>query len=744
MPRSDYNPSLVHLALHYGTITKAQFKQLSALLSGSEKSTGKEAELLLKQGLATRYQIGLLKLIQDYQVIRRKGEEFGKLAVKKGFASAKDIKSALEIQHKAFRETRLKKLIGDILVETKIITAEQKLVILREQTLLAEKTRKILAMEPEGPTVSDDDVDLSRYEKEFLKIKALDQDFSAALLEKGLVSEEEILRASAIQEEAFEEENAIKIIGDIMVDLEMISSEQREIILREQGRVSDHLTEPKIHIEVSSDKMSAWAYLPPDDSQITIRDLQTAADTAGIIEGKFADVILQAGLNAGLKAIPVARQDYSKVLRDSQELVSYLDTDDSDNKGKKKGDVLVVFQSTPQPGSYKNILGGFSETFSDKDFTIRCGAGTRLSRDKSKILAMKTGVPALSLQRDLYIHPTVHVLEDVDLRYGPTEAYANLVVSGTVTGAYPIKAGSIKAREIRGGRIEAIGDIHSDVGITDAVIRCQGDITARYLHNCTLEIFGNLYVKNEIFDSDIRCAGKIDSPTCRAVSSYLSAKQGVVLAGLGSDRTRPCRVVAGTEEHLILHVERILSEIESVRRTVTRFDEKIEEVQRKTRKTFEKMVELKIFHDRAKKTKLMLAKEFKTKGQAYTEEKMKNLKNLMVNFDGRMEKSIQSLKELNRLKKKYDQSAGTLMEKKEGILPKVERQILKLEQTLFAYMEWARHQPGIPKFDIRGKVCQGTIFKGVWAEKKIMSDLDSAVLQEERSASTKEPEIRIL
>ncbi|MDD9302157.1 MAG: hypothetical protein HUK40_07355 [Desulfobacter sp.] len=80
---------------------------------------------MMGQKMATQYQLGLLRLIQEYHLIRWKGEEFGKIAVKQGFATPGDIQKALEIQKKNFKASRLKKLIGDTLVENQVITARQ-------------------------------------------------------------------------------------------------------------------------------------------------------------------------------------------------------------------------------------------------------------------------------------------------------------------------------------------------------------------------------------------------------------------------------------------------------------------------------------------------------------------------------------------------------------------------------------------------------------------------------------------
>ena len=94
-----------------------------------------------------------------------------------------------------------------------------------------------------------------------------------------------------------------------------------------------------------------------------------------------------------------------------------------------------------------------------------------------------------------------------------------------LTGAYQVNAGTIDAREIRGARIDAVGDIKSQVGITDSVISAQGDIYARYVHNSRIETFGNIYIENEIIDSQIFCSGRIDSNKCRAITSTLYGKK---------------------------------------------------------------------------------------------------------------------------------------------------------------------------------------------------------------------------
>lgn len=92
-------PTLADLALKYGTISKTQYTHLLKLFTFRKEQTDIE-NLLLDQGMATQYQLELLKLIQEYHIVRRSGEEFGKIAIEKGFATIPDISQALEIQKK--------------------------------------------------------------------------------------------------------------------------------------------------------------------------------------------------------------------------------------------------------------------------------------------------------------------------------------------------------------------------------------------------------------------------------------------------------------------------------------------------------------------------------------------------------------------------------------------------------------------------------------------------------------------
>ena len=706
------------------------------------------AKLLLVQKFATRYQIGLLKLIQEYYIVKKRGEEFGKIAIEQGFATRLDVQKALEFQKKEFKRARIKKLIGDILVESRVITTKQKNNILKEQLLLEKRADKIFIDKPKNEPkaiaiqkveqlIPVEDPELSVYEKKFLRLKVLDREFAARVTEKGLASEREVAIAQRVQEEEFEKENRLKILGDVMVAMGFITAEQKNIILKHQSMSVDKDTidskEPDSGLEIiiGPDKMTASIkidrrYLP----QTTLHLLKAALSAQGITNGIYSDALLQSQLNMGNLEFPAAGSDLSSKRMKAKNLECYMETKLTERGEKRKGDQLAKQATLPNTLIIKDIFGNDRERDCSKNLVNQCGSGTRPSQDGAGIIAAKTGVPSLSIEGQLFIHPIIHVLEDADLRYGHLEAYANLSISGVLTGAYPITAGSIKAREIRGARIESIGTIRADVGITDTIIRSQGDIHARYLHNCQIETFGNIYIENEIFDSRITISGKIDSPGCRIISSNIFAKKGVRLAGVGSERTKSCTVISGGEHHILELEKSIYQEIDRISKTIDSLKEEKEEQEHLSQKNFQKMIELKIFHDRAKNKKQLLVTEFKKNKATVKKTKLKNIVTLISNFEKRIESSIASLKKINTTKKSHDKKKIELENKITSLLPETNAAIKILKEKLFLFFEWTLSQENISKIEITGKAFPGTNFSGIYASLEIESSLENFSLSE--------------
>ncbi len=723
--------SLPELALQYGTINADQFKQINqAYLEHEQNNDSIDwSQLMLDQRVATNYQVGLLKLIQEYLILKKRGEEFGKIAIEKGFATTEDVEKALEHQKKEFKRAKIKKLIGDILVESRVITVKQRNAILKEQTFLDTQVDKIFdtdSIEKKGQKddaklIEEPQIALSKYDNQFLQIKVLDQEFAASVIEKGIASKRDVTVAQKVQEDAFKKENRLQILGDIMVKLNHITEEQKNVILMEQKRLDEKEKSDigsSVQISISPDQMEAIVDIKHDIHTITLLDIKNALIKKGVCYGIYPDAILQCNLDQKNKRFTAARQDYSIELIKDHKAIYHFNTHKIDEEKKDMGATLAEQDFGSQTHMKKGVFGENIEQPNRYDFTFRCGPGTRLSKDKTKAFAGKTGFPSLSIERKLYIHPTINVLEDADLKYGALERYANLKILGVLTGAYPVTAGNINAREIRGANIKSIGDIESQIGINESIINTQGDLHARYIHSSTIYAFGDVIVDNEIIDSQIFCSGRIKSPNCRIISSDLYGKKGVELAGAGNNRTKPCTIAAGTEHHIFEIAKTIQADIQRTRSHLDDLIEKRNIQDGYINKTFQKMVELKIFHDRAKKKKETLSIEFKKKKNSYSKEKLKNIATLLNNFKNRMAASLSSLKELNKLKKDYENKKESIEKKIKKLEPKIENEISDLKIDLFAFLEWARKKESKSQIKISGTVFSGTTLKGIFSSLK--------------------------
>ncbi len=748
MEQSNQIPSLVELALQYGTINDEQFKhlhRLHALKRNNGNPIGYE-KLLLSQKFVTGYQVGLLKLIREYLVVKNQGEVFGKIAIEKGFVSREDVARALELQKKEFKQAKIKKLIGDILVESSVLTIKQKNTILKEQDFLDLQAPKkntsdpLKRMDHDGDRPIDKEINLSDYEKQFLKTKVLDQEFAASVIEKGFSSKREVKIAQKVQADEFEKKKKIRILGDIMVGLDYLTKEQRNLILKEQERIEKSggfATDSGVHVSIRQDQMEAAVKISKDKENVCLQDIKNALEARKIQYGIYPDAILQCNLDLGNHEFVAAKQGGDSDGLTNRNVLYHFDTGKRDTEALKKGAVLA--EQRLGGGTYfkKNVFGNHIEQSKDDERFFRCAGGTRLSEDNTKVFAGKTGFPYLSIERKLYVHSAVNVLEDADLRYGPLEKYANLNISGVLTGAYPVTAGQVNAREIRGAHVVAMGCVRSRAGITDTVISSQGDIHAAYLHNCRIETFGNVYIKNEIIDSRVFCSGKIDSGQCRVISSTLYAKKGIELACVGNNRTKACILGAGSERHILEKARQINLEIKNVSRHLDELKEKEDEQDRLAKKTFQKMIELKIFHDRAKNKKQKLEIEFKKKKDSLKKEKLKNIVELINNFEKRMASSVSSLKELSETKKKYEKEKTILERKIKKLEPKIKRKISELKMDLFAFFDWAKKQENTPQIKINHKAFPGTLLKGIFTSFEIKKDLNG-FLAFERHHSTKE------
>ncbi|MBI9089092.1 MAG: DUF342 domain-containing protein [Desulfobacterium sp.] len=738
-------PSMGELAVQYGTIDRQQLDRLLPLLNQTGLSF---VQLMQQEKMATDYQISLLSLIREFLVIKHQGEKFGQLAVEKGFVTREEVDEALKQQLQEFRKAKLKRLIGDILVGAGVITPEQKEVIAREQKLL-EFQPSMAQAAVGGPR----DLELTPEVRHFLKIRGLDKIFAATVVEKGFATKEQVDTSLKAQTMVFKGQGTISLLGDIMVSKGFLTHGQRDLILAEQKRletvpatdVSGTAPEPNIDILISDDAMEAWVEMPKTKTtDPSLAGIKAALAGMGVTHGLLSDALMKCCMDKKMPRFMAAKGDLPTLFGDIQ--VNYLfeiQTGETEDNGLaprvERGEVLAALERRVTTTQGCDVFGNsVAKVLPKRIAGFSCGRGARLSKERFKVLAGTRGIPFLSLLGRPYVFPEINVLDDADLRFGPIQEFSSIKVTGILTGAYPVKAGRVKAREIRGADIVSLGDISVSIGITNAVIRTQGSVRAKYIHNSTIEAFGDVIVDHEILDSTITISGRCSAENSRVIASTVSAKGGVAVGGVGSDVTAPCHLSAGREDHLLIELERIANHIDQTREALDKLENRAGELKGEIKGLFEKMVDIKRFHDTAEQERERARQHLEATPDSGTDPSRAKTVKLVKALDKRLVSALAALKDLNTRKRVIGKKLTAVKEKGAAVRPGVEAEVHRFEQQRFALIEWSRKRPGAAEIVVKGRIAQETVLTGQLSSTTVQNSCQGVKILETKKAGVPE------
>ena len=830
-PSRQRTPSLAQLALKYGTITKDQLKSAHEERQKREKK-GQPTELdaiFIEKKMATPYQINLLQLIQEFILIKKKSQQFGQIAVHKGYATQDEVDLALIRQQQLFRDSKVQKMLGDLLVEFGIITEAQRQIISDEQTRLEEISLEPLnsknfgedahsppndtPQENESPTSSHDTITFNQAEQDFIKLKALDTDFALRVLEKRFASVEAVEKAMTAQNTWFDKFRKLHLLGDIMVAEGVLTKKQKLAILSEQKRLDDEIPslsplgtlpttpplssnsdsdahveqstedsipkkdknrtalssspEPdtqQISVHLSESRMEAWVILPkplptapsdkdenenildeteksenikndkeiekddgdfPDDHEkpISSAAIRVAVKKHGVTQEILSDAFIQCHLDNHEITFPVALGTYTFSSRPEYLFDIHHTRFDVSPQPIKRNKTLAYLNENQTILQMIDVKGNtISKTpVPSNHALLRCGNGTLLSEKGDRVLSAKGGYPALSIEEKIYLFPSLNVLGDADTKYGPLDPYTDISVSGTLTGAYKVMAGSVRAGEIRGCVLESLGNITADLGIIGCTIISQGNVRAKYIHNCRIEAFGDVMPEHELIDSTLIISGRCYGPHSRIIASTITAKQGVTAAGIGSDVTEPCQISVGREDHLLRQSHQITRQMDENKKTVEKLEQKKDALAQRSEKLFKKMVDLKQLHDRAQKKSDQFNRKME-KGAIQGDDAQKKTRHLIEALNEKISTAIASIRNYNTQKKQLDTYINKMTLTLKSSKIRVKKKSFFLELDRKRLYQWAdTHEPQ-PEIMVSGRIVQGTIITGQFSTLALKKD----------------------
>ena len=474
-------PFIGTLAVKHRLITKTDLQTSLSRCSGAKDLAGDlEAYFLSNELISAQNMERLLRAAKVLE-LRQKELKFGAIAIRKGFINQSVLKLALEEQKKELTNKKKIRLIGDLLIEAGMLTANQRDDILRSQKRIQQEP--ITASEETAAVLHHPETIAGGIN---LKIA---EDFMAAFLTKTDAFDPTITPAQI--KEALSKKGIVK------------------------GLVVDEIIQGFIHS--SGFKMKYFR----------------VANGVPPIEGK--DARLEFFFNTDyLKAGDLEKEGGAIDFKKRGE-IPYLE----------KGTVLAEKIPMIASRTGYTVFGEEIEPTPGKDMVLKFGKGATLSEDGFKVLSTVKGYPKYSLSGQIFVYDSYTTDGDVDYETGHIHYDGNVQINGRIKSGFKVTGNDIRAMALDGGRITAEGNVNIDGGINGGKIYSRGNVTAKFIHNSEVVCMGNVTIEKEIVDTDVDCSGSCLVKAGKLISSRITAKMGVNAHHIGSEKADPCMIKVG-------------------------------------------------------------------------------------------------------------------------------------------------------------------------------------------------------
>ena len=652
------------LAVKYKFVDEEQI-QKALSIQKQEQLTGKKAllgEILVANGMMSQNQLDFLLSIQKVIETRRMDRKFGMIAVKNEFATQEDIEHALIEQQKNYKKTKTVKMIGDILVESEVMTRDQCNAILKKQQRFEKiDTTASETPEPETPVISADDThfDLTVPEDKLSAFFSINKESTVSFTPKDIRD--------------YLEEKGIKygIVDDEKISEYLENKEEWDTPLKvAEGKLPEAGKDASIKYYFDTDPLKIG----------TVKD-------GGTIDFKDRGELPQV----------------------------------------KKGDLLAEKIPAVEGAVGNDVYGRYLAVSKPKDTALRKGKGTSISEDKLKIYAETDGIPEISAVGKVYVSPRREVSGGVGLKTGHVEFDGKIDVIGTVQSGYRVRGNSLKANEILKAEIEMDGDISVHGGIIGAKIKGGGSISAMYVHESEIEVLGDVLVEKEIIDSRINTSGACIAKNGPILSSRVSAKKGIQAIEIGSEISKPCNLSVGYDEKVKEDINAIKEIIPVKKQEQTEYLRRLKEIEKEPEIIQKVIADMAQVQDRAVVKQRNLSEEIEkikeTGDRAQIEGAEAKLSELNLEIENREQK-------LESLFNKQDQITDEINDLNQKI-EESKAEILDLREKISEIVEWSTSETGISEIKVSDVIFADTTITGIYSSLKLNRNEKNVLIKED-------------
>ncbi|MCA1792452.1 MAG: FapA family protein [Desulfotignum sp.] len=667
------SPMIGLLAVKNQLITQAELEKGLIQCKEAENVADCLKQYLLSSELVSAQNIQRLSLAARALDIRKKEVRFGAIAVQKQMIHQGMLQLVLEEQQADMKSGVKPRLIGDMLVESCMMTEGQ-----RDYILKIQKRRR---QQPQKPAASDADTSASTKTATDHTLSGQDQD----------------------------EPVTKKHSPPAMMDPEVL----------DYG----------IRLQLAGDYMGAFLTKTQDfNPDVTVADIRDVLAEKGIVSGIVSDEMMNGFIQSSgfkTKAFRVAKGIRPIQGKDARVSfffnTDYLGAGGLDADGnidfKQRGGVphvqaeTVLVEKIPmvesRPGH--NIFGENIEAVPGNDIPLRLGNGAKLSEDGLKVLSDVTGFPKFSLSGIIYVHEEYTTEGDVDYETGHIEYAGNVKVNGCIKSGFRVKGYDITCEELDGGIVTADGNVTVTGGINEATIYARGNVTAKFIHKSEIICMGNVHVAKEIVDGAIECSGSCIIESGRLISSHISAKMGMTARDIGTQTAAACVVQVGQDAFYEKEIKNIQERITALKEKIAAREEKKNRLKEQNLELQKLITKLAHIQDRSQLDVDRLNKE------------IKDLQSGPEPADAIAERR-QQIEELETTAKNAEKQLDQSFEKSEAIessIDGIEKQCKKFDDHLLYVLEekknltrWSMENPGNPVVRVDGSIHPGTIIKG--------------------------------
>lgn len=327
----------------------------------------------------------------------------------------------------------------------------------------------------------------------------------------------------------------------------------------------------EIGVIVSRDRMEAFLQidLPEGAVKPDMDMIMEHIDKSGIMFGLMEEAIALALRQPSLRVLCAkglapesgadAKLEYRISLENKGKPVELADGSvDFKNLGMyvnvAKGQVLAEkIPATPGiPGS--DVFGSTVPSKPGKDLVLHPGPNVEIVNEKQMVAAVAGNL--LVVAGKMSVSPILQIKGDVDLSTGNIDFAGDVVIQGSVTEGFSVKAGGnvevagmVSGASIQGVNITVRMGIH---GLNKGVITSSGIVVAKFIENATVTAEQEIVVTDVVMHSHLSAGKKIRVEGQRGliVGGVAAAGDEIIVKSAGSSSTTPTELHAGVNPKL--------------------------------------------------------------------------------------------------------------------------------------------------------------------------------------------------